>query len=315
MIRLVLAAVLAAVLAVLISAIAIETVGAQSGSVEARITARKIADGRVELCLYLGSEKDRRCPSSRHFPYPTAPIDGWLDSSAIEAGRADLRIRGRRTTDGWVELALAVTLDGATRVYRPERRFFNWPAVAVDRWLRSSSVSIETGGGVAAGIASDAPRLQRDRAAPEFTLQRLESQEVVSLSDLSGKTAALVFWSSWDAGGVTLLRRLDSLWRAQGGSRGDLAVLAINVYDAPGAAARAFVEAGVGFQGVIDAGAEVARHYRVDGLPELLLIDAMGVYRQRITGAADLATIEAALSATAAAANSAAGRRAGGPLP
>ena len=314
MIRLVLAAVLAAVLVVLVSAIAIETVGAQSGSVEARITARKVADGRVELCLYLGSEKDRRCPSSRHFPYPTAPIDGWLDSSAIEAGRAELRIRGRRTTDGWVELALTVTLDGATRVYRPERRFFNWPAVAVDRWLRSSSVSIETGG-VAAGIASDAPRLQRDRAAPEFTLQRLESQEVVSLSDLSGKTAALVFWSSWDAGGVMLLRRLDSLWRAQGGSRGDLAVLAINVYDAPGAAARAFVEAGVGFQGVIDAGAEVARHYRVDGLPELLLIDATGVYRERITGAADPATIEAALSATAAAANSAAGRRAGGPLP
>lgn len=310
------AAILAAILATLISLINVEAVGAQSGSVEARITARKAADGRVELCLYLAAEKDRRCPSARHFPYPTAPINGWLDTSTIEAGRADLVIRGRRTADGWIELALAVTLEGATSIHRPERRFFNWPVVDVDRWLRSSSVSIGTGGGLAAvGIASDAPRLQRGRAAPAFTLAQLEGGGVISLSHLRGRTAALVFWSSWDPAGQTLLRRLDSLRRAQGGARGDLAVLAINVYDAPGAAARAFVEAGVGFQSVLDAGAEVARHYRIDGLPELLLIDADGVFRERITGAADLAAIQAALDATTAAADSAAGRHTGGPLP
>ena len=309
---------LAALLALLAALLGLAAAGAQTGgqtggqggSAEVRIAARKAADGSVELCLYLNAEKTRRCPTERYFRYPDVLVNEWRSSSAIEAGRATLTIRARRDTGGWVELTLAARLDGVTQVHRPERRFFNWPGVAVDRWLRSSPVSVETGGGdVATGLAVDAPRLQRGRAAPQFTLQRLEGEGAVSLADYSGKTVVLAFWSSWDAGGVQLLHRLDQLWRAGGGANGGLAVLAINVYDATGAAQRAFVEANVGFDGVIDSGAEVTRHYRVDGLPELVVIDADGVYRERVTGAADTRAIERAI----AAANRAAGGRGGLP--
>ena len=304
--RFALAALLALLAAALIWLSAAAQTSGQTGSAEVRIAARKAADGSVELCLYLNAEKTRRCPTERYFRYPDVLVNEWRSSSAIEAGRATLTIRARRDTGGWVELTLAARLDGVTQVHRPERRFFNWPGVAVDRWLRSSPVSVETGGGDAAtGLAVDAPRLQRERAAPQFTLQRLEGEGAVSLGDYSGKTVVLAFWSSWDAGGVQLLRRLDQLRRAGGG----LAVLAINVYDATGAAQRAFVEANVGFDGVIDTGAEVTRHYRVDGLPELVVIDAGGVYRERVTGAADTRAIEQAI----AAANRAAGGRGGLP--
>ena len=308
--RLALAALLALLAAALIWVPAAAQTSGQMGSAEVRIAARKAADGSVELCLYLNAEKTRRCPTERYFRYPDVLVNEWRSSSAIEAGRATLTIRARRDTGGWVELTLAARLDGVTQVHRPERRFFNWPGVAVDRWLRSSPVSVETGGGDAAtGLAVDAPRLQRGSDAPQFTLQRLEGEGAVSLGDYSGKTVVLAFWSSWDAGGVQLLRRLDQLWRAGSGANGGLAVLAINVYDATGAAQRAFVEANVGFDGVIDTGAEVTRHYRVDGLPELVVIDAGGVYRERVTGAADTRAIERAI----AAANRAAGGR--GELP
>ncbi len=304
--RFALAALLALLAAALVWVSAAAQTSGQTGSAEVRIAARKAADGSVELCLYLNAEKTRRCPTERYFRYPDVLVNEWRSSSAIEAGRATLTIRARRDTGGWVELTLAARLDGVTQIHRPERRFFNWPGVAVDRWLRSSPVSVETGGGdVATGLAVDAPRLQRERAAPQFTLQRLEGEGAVSLGDYSGKTVVLAFWSSWDAGGVQLLRRLDQLRRAGGG----LAVLAINVYDATGAAQRAFVEANVGFDGVVDSGAEVTRHYRVDGLPELVVIDAGGVYRERVTGAADTRAIERAI----AAANRAADGRGGLP--
>ena len=298
---------LAVSFAVLASLIALAAVGAQSGSVEARIAARKAADGRVELCLQLGAEKEPRCPVERYFPYPDATVDRWLQSSPLTVDDASLRVRARRDDGPWIELALIVALDGETNILTPQRRFFNWETAETGRWLRSSWVSMDTiSASSALGVAENAARLQVERRAPEFTLPRLENEGLISLSDYRGKTVVLAFWASWSAGDRELLNRLDALWRAQGGSQGDLAVLAINVYDTPGAASRAFVQAGVGFPGLIDAQAAVTRHYRVDGLPELLLIDAGGVYRERLTGAADTAAIQAAIRRTA---------QAGGELP
>lgn len=277
---------------------------AQDESVEVRIAARKAADGRVEMCLQIDAEPQRRCPGARHFPYPELAVDEWRASSVVQVGRAALGVRARRAAGGWVELALAATLDGQTRIYRPERRFFNWETTAAGRWLRSSPVSVRTDGcAPPAGLAADAPRLQRGRPAPHFTLERFEDECAVSLSDLRGRTVLLAFWASWDSAGRALLQQLDQLWRARGGDNGDLAVLAINVYDSRAAAQRALVQSGAGFPAAIDPQAEVARHYRIDGLPELVLIDPDGVYRERITGAARTAVINAAINAATNAAS------------
>ena len=295
---------LAALLALLAAALGLAATGSQAsaqtstqtGSVDVRITARKVADGSVEMCLAVADEKERRCSAARYFPYPNLDVNEWRASSVVQVGRAALSIRARRAAGGWVELTLAAALDGETRIYRPERRFLNWNNAVVDRWLRSTSVTVEIGGCVGAtGLADHAPRLQRGHTGPDFAIERFEGGCAVSLSELRGRTVLLVFWSSWDGAGGALLERLDRLWRARGGEGGDLAVLAINVYDTRGAAASAFVRTGAGFPGAIDAQAQVARHYRIDGLPELLLIDSAGVYRERITGAADLSVITAAI--------------------
>ena len=294
--RLALAVLLALLAAALVWVSAAAQTSGQTGSAEVRIAARKAADGSVEMCLVVADEKERRCSAARYFPYPNLAVNEWRASSAVQVGRAALSIRARRAPGGWVELTLAAALDGETRVYRPERRFLNWGSVVVDRWLRSTSVTVEIGGCAGAtGLADQAPRLQRGRVAPDFAIERFEGACAVSLSELRGRTVLLVFWSSWDGAGSALLGRLDRLWRARGGNSGDLAVLAINVYDTRGKAASAFVQTGVGFPGAIDAQAQVARHYRIDGLPELLLIDSAGVYRERITGAAELSVITAAI--------------------
>ena len=296
MARLALAAALLGLLAALLGGAAVD---AQGDTVEVRIAARKAQDGRVELCLELAEEPQRRCPRARFFPYAQAPVDRWLQSSAVEHGAASLRVRVRRNADGRIEVALAVQLGGAVRTIMPERRFFSWQAAAVDRWLRSSRASIRAAAGqIPPSIGAGAARLQRGQPAPNFTLPRLEGGGSAALSDFSGKTVVLVFWASWNTGDLELLRQLDELWRREGGAKGDLAVLAINVYDAPGAAARAFVEASLGIPSLIDRDAAAAVHYRIDGLPELLLIDRSGVYRERLTGAADTAALAAALART-----------------
>lgn len=311
---------LGAMLAVLISLsaalLSLVAADAQSDAVETQITARKAADGRVELCVYLGAEKQRRCPAARFFPYPEAPVGNWLHTSTLQVDDAALQVRARRDNQGWIEITLAATLGGASHVHIPRARFFNWQATSVDRWVTSSSITIRThAADPTLGISDDAVRLQRGQPAPNFTLARLEGEGAISLSDFRGQTVALVFWSSWSPGAADLLGRLGTLRRARTSGESDLVVLAINVYDQRGAAARAFVEAGASVPSVIDEQAEVTRHYRVDGLPELLLIDADGGYRERITGAANLTAIQAALYATTTAADSAAGRHTGEPLP
>ena len=311
---------LRATLAVLISLsaalLSLGATDAQSDAVETQITARKAADGRVELCIYLGAEKQRRCPATRFFPYAEAPVGRWLHSSTLQIDDAALQVRARRDNQGWIEITLATTLGGISRVHTPRARFFNWQTTSVDRWVTSSSVTIGTrAADPTLGVSDGAARLQRGQPAPNFTLARLEGEGAISLSDFRGKTVALVFWSSWSPGAADLLSRLGTLRRTRASSESDLVVLAINVYDQRGAAARAFVEAGASIPGVIDEQAEVTRHYRVDGLPELLLIDPDGVYRERITGAAGASVIDTAINAANNIADNAASARGSGASP
>lgn len=299
---------LKAMLAVLISLsatiLSLVVADAQSDAVETQIIARKAADGRVELCIYLGAEKQRRCPAARFFPYAEAPVGNWLHTSILQVDDAALQVRARRDNQGWIEITLAAALGGVSHVHIPRARFFNWQETSVDRWVTSSSVTIGTrAADPTLGISDDAVRLQRGQPAPNFTLARLEGEGAISLSDFRGKTVALVFWSSWSPGAADLLSRLGTLRRARTSGASDLVVLAINVYDQRGAAARAFVEAGASIPSVIDEQAEVTRHYRINGLPELVLLDPDGVYRERITGAAPTAAINAAINAATNAAS------------
>ena len=73
-----------------------------------RISARRLADGRVEFALQPrsgGGWGAHVLPSSRYFP-ANAAVGRWLSSSPVDAGGAEARIGARRLADGRVEFAL-----------------------------------------------------------------------------------------------------------------------------------------------------------------------------------------------------------------
>ena len=106
-------------------------------SVDGRIIARLLADGRIEF----GFEPEggeRLLPRSRYFP--TSAGGSWLASSSVELNGEQLgRITARRLADGRVEFGF-IAPDGERIL--PSSRYF--PASAsVDRWLRSSVIGVE----------------------------------------------------------------------------------------------------------------------------------------------------------------------------
>ena len=124
-----------------------------AADVEARISARRFADGRIEFALQArsgGGWGARVLPSARYFP-ASAAAGRWLHSSPVTLGSAEARIGAKRLADGRIEFALQPRTGGGwgARVL-PSARYF--PAgAAAGRWLNSSPVTI-AGGSAAAGV-------------------------------------------------------------------------------------------------------------------------------------------------------------------
>ena len=113
---------------------------AQTAESEARIAARRLADGRVEFALQPRGASgwgERILPARRFFP--AAGGSGWLHSSPVTAGGAEARISARRLADGRVEFALQPRgASGWGERILPRQRFF--PAAGGSGWLNSSPV-------------------------------------------------------------------------------------------------------------------------------------------------------------------------------
>ncbi len=121
---------------------------------EARISARRLADGRVEFALQPRAGSgwgERLLPSSRYFP-ANAASGRWLSSSPVSLGGVEVRISARRLADGRVEFALQPRAGGGWgELVLPSSRYF--PAnAAPGRWLSSSPVSL---GGAGAMTGDD----------------------------------------------------------------------------------------------------------------------------------------------------------------
>jgi len=129
-----------------------------------------------------------------------------------------------------------------------------------------------------AGLCSAAapPYPLQGRAAPDFAL-RATSGVNFRLSEHRGEVVMVVFWGSrcsQCAPQLAALSRLVSTYRPAG-----LAALAVNVDDDQRAAVEYAVTHPVGFPVLLDPAKGVAREYRVDNLPMLLLVDRAGVIR------------------------------------
>ena len=136
-------------LAVVATVVVASPVGAQLGSSETldvRIVARKIANGKVEFGLQQRQSDDswgaRQLPRARFFP-TTADVDRWLNSSPLRLPAGEVRITARKIADGRIEFGLQQRQSDGTWGVRqlPRVRFF--PTTAeVDRWLRSSYLTL-----------------------------------------------------------------------------------------------------------------------------------------------------------------------------
>ena len=145
-------------------------------SLDLRIAARRLADGRVEFAVQRraadGSWSGLLLPSARFLPVESE-LGRWRASSAVDADSAlslNLRIAARRVTDGRVEFAVQQqSADGAwSELNLPSGRFLP-VATEVGRWLASSAVNVGADdAGAVVRIA--ARRLADDRV--EFAVQQ-----------------------------------------------------------------------------------------------------------------------------------------------
>jgi peroxiredoxin len=115
-------------------------------------------------------------------------------------------------------------------------------------------------------------------AAPDFALPSMAGSNH-RLSEHRGEVVAVVFWASWCGDCRRELERFERLRQTYGNV--GFVVLGVNLDDDP-ARARALADAaGIGYPVLSDPGKDVARTYRVDDLPLIVLIDRHGVVRAR----------------------------------
>lgn len=123
-----------------------------------------------------------------------------------------------------------------------------------------------------AAAAADAP------AAPDFALPSMAGSNH-RLSEHRGEVVAVVFWASWCGDCRRELERFERLRQTYGNV--GFVVLGVNLDDDPARARALANAAGIGYPALSDPGKDVAKTYRVDDLPLIVLIDRHGVVRAR----------------------------------
>jgi peroxiredoxin/outer membrane lipoprotein-sorting protein len=116
--------------------------------------------------------------------------------------------------------------------------------------------------------------------APDFSLQSLDGK-TYKLSDLKGKVVLIDFWATWCGPCKEELPFIEKLHKEFSGK--GLVVLGIN--DEDKATIQQFVnQQKLTFTNLLDSGAAVARAYKVNAIPRVILIDKDGKIVKDITG-------------------------------
>lgn len=123
------------------------------------------------------------------------------------------------------------------------------------------------------GVAPCPPNTGGGSELPELVLPCLGGGRDVRLSDLEGP-AVVSLWASWC---VSCPDELPLFQRLSEESGDRLSVLGIDYQDTqPGAAMMLLADTQAVFPQLADPGGELADHYRLTGLPAILLVDEAG---------------------------------------
>lgn len=112
--------------------------------------------------------------------------------------------------------------------------------------------------------------------APDFHLVRLDGARV-SLADLRGKPAVIVFWSAWCSSCKEEAPRINAL--AAEYERKGVRVLGIDIKDSHARVKSGVKEFGIKYAVALDSNASVARAYQVRGTPTIVFLDREGIVR------------------------------------
>ncbi len=117
--------------------------------------------------------------------------------------------------------------------------------------------------------------------APDFTLKTLDGQEI-TLSQLKGKVVLLDFWATWCGPCRESIPHLIQLYNDYQGK--GLELIGMDVDKGDVETVRKFVKSMDIPYPIVVASDDVARNYRVNGIPTTILIDKEGNIRERIAG-------------------------------
>ncbi len=142
-------------------------------------------------------------------------------------------------------------------------------------WLLSLSGELSFGSfSLSASSAGTAPKV--GEPAPEFTIDVMDGSSV-RLSELRGQVVWLNFWATWCPPCRKELPEIEQVASAHADS--GLTVLLVNVGEGAGDV-RAYAEKlHLSLDIALDSNSELARRYRVTGLPMNFFIDKEGIMR------------------------------------
>jgi cytochrome c biogenesis protein CcmG/thiol:disulfide interchange protein DsbE len=135
-------------------------------------------------------------------------------------------------------------------------------------------------------LAAAAARGERPQA-PDFTLDRLDTDGGLALSSLRGKAVVLNFWGSWCYACRAEAPYLEELWHERRGS--DVVVVGYDFWDFRGDARRFMHRYRMSFPVVYDGPGDGLSAYGVTGAPETYVLDREGRVVDAVIGAINTA--------------------------
>ncbi len=281
---------------------------AQSPALRASVAIWVSDQGTAEFCADLhdpDGRTTRQCPERRRVTMSQAPEGRWLRSNDLSvAPEVEIYLRANRSGNQ-MRYGLGVRIEGVARGLRAHDWVFDIDTAEANYWIVSSSVRLQLPVAphpelwpLASGMVPGAHRLEVGKPAPEFLLPVLGAEDgsLVSLSSAregASQLTLIVFWASWAPFVDETLSQLAGIAARDSGVQ----VIGVNVYEVEEGGAEAFVQhTGSNLLHLVDSSGAVAQHYRVDGLPELYVLDRDGVYVGVIRGAAPLAQILSVVS-------------------